>query len=50
MGTSDNDIMPTTDNEVIGQMGEEIDTPCSMQQKIRVPPDSEYCPNYGGLP
>jgi len=49
-GTSDDDIMPTSDSEVEGEYGDEMENPCKKGQKIRVPPDSEYCPNYGGTP
>jgi hypothetical protein len=51
-GTPDADIMPTTENDVDGMKGDEMDNPCDKdkKQKILVPPDSEYCPNYDELP
>jgi hypothetical protein len=49
-GTADADIMPTTAAEVDGETGPEMKNPCNDRVTIRVPPDSEYCPNYGELP
>jgi hypothetical protein len=49
-GSSDDDIMPTTDKDIDGMEGETMDNPCTPKLKIRVPPDSEYCPNYDELP
>jgi len=45
--TTDDDIMPTTENEVLGEYGEPMDNPCRKTKwnKVLVPPDSEYCPN-----
>ena len=43
-GTPDDDIMPTTEKEVLGEYGEPMDNPCTKTkpQKVFVPPDSEY--------
>lgn len=48
--TPDGDIMPTTENDIDGMEGAEMENPCDKRLKIRVPPDSEYCPNYDELP
>ncbi|HET7694138.1 MAG TPA: hypothetical protein VFK57_00370 [Vicinamibacterales bacterium] len=48
--TPDEHIMPTTEREIDGELGEPMDNPCDRKVRIRVPPDSEYCPNYDELP